>query len=84
MITLEIKINGKHIAIVEAVRDKGKKDINNYTISVPDYSSIDFETGKIMHWKIIGNISHKYSDGAIILTKKMLEILEANKDGNTV
>jgi len=85
MITLELKINGKHLAIVEAVRQQyERKEINDYKISVPDLDSIDL-SGKINNWIEVGTIKHKYDDGVLVLGKKMIKkLLEDEKNDYTI
>lgn len=85
MLTVEVKIGRKKLIVVDAIRQQtNAKEYNDYKITIPDYMSIDFETGKVTQWKKIGMVKHKYSDGANILAQKMLITLEEYNDRNTV
>lgn len=85
MLTVEVKIGRKKLLVVDAVRQQtNAKEYNDYKITIPDYMSIDFETGKVTQWKKIGMIRHKYKDGANVLAQEMLKMLEEYKNGNTI
>jgi len=82
MLTVEVKIGRKKLIVVDAIRQQKKvNEYNDYKITIPDYMSIDFDTGEVTQWKKIGMVRHKYTDGAVVLAQKMLKILEEYKNG---
>lgn len=78
-LTVEVRINHKLLTYIKAERIQVRiQEYNEYNISIPLMDTLNIETGEV-EWKKIGVITHKYSDGANVLSQKMLETMEAYK-----
>lgn len=83
-LTVEVRINNKLLTYIKAERITKNKQNNSYNVSIPDFDTVNWESGEVEHWIKLGFVRHRYDDGANVLAKKMLKILEENKNGNTI
>ena len=83
MITLQVRINNKLLTHIRAVRITDNKVWNSYKVDFPDLTTLNYKTGEAEVWINLGHVRHKYTDGANVLAKKMLKLLEDSGHGDT-